>query len=120
MSFKDFIEHNRQKNSTTELVWAVIRADGYFVVSNHSTKASILKKYTALKADNVFTVYDLKKDGWKGREQRPVFIDAPCMATQDEDPLMGLSVKELLRRASAAPKQAEPAQATETAPDASE
>lgn len=105
MSVKDFIEHNRQKGSTTELVWAVIRADGYLVVPNHSSRQAIIKKYTALKPENVFTLYEFKKDAWRGREQRPVFIDASCMAVQDEDPLLSLPVKELLRRAKASTKE---------------
>lgn len=106
MSVKEFVEHNRQKVSTTELVWAVIRADGYLVVANHSTKAALLKKFTALKPENVFTTYELKGSSWKDREQRPVFVDASCMALQEEDPLMGLTVKELLRRAKATEKDA--------------
>ncbi len=100
---KQFIEANRQKGSTTELVWAVIRADGFLVVHNESSKQSILKKFTALKPENVFTMYEIRDGKWRGREARPVFIDVACAAQPLDDPMMGLSVKELIKRAKQTP-----------------
>ncbi len=96
---KEFIEANRQKGSTTELVWAVIRADGYLVVLNESSKQALIKKFTALRAENVFTLYEIRDGKWRGRETRPVFIDVSCSQQPLEDPIMGLSLKELVRRA---------------------
>ncbi len=106
MSVKDFIEANRQKGSTTELVWAAIRADGYLVMPNLSLKQSVLKRFTALKPENVFTLPEIEKGTWKGREQRPVFFDTSCLAAPGaEDPMLGLTVKELLKRAKATKKE---------------
>lgn len=110
MSFKDFIEANKQKSSTTELVWAVIRSDGYLVVWNSQVRQAVCKKFSGLKPENVFTSYEIRDGKWKGREVRPVFIDATCMCASHDDALMNLSVKELLRRAGATTTQQAPQQ----------
>lgn len=107
---KEFIEHNRPKGSIVELVWAVIRADGYLIVANPSSKQSVLKKFTSLKPENVFYVSEINRGVWKGREARPVFVDPLCFYSSpvSEDPIMGLSLKELVRRAKLATKQETP------------
>lgn len=98
--FNDFIDANRQKGSTTELVWAAVRADGYLVVWNERAKQAVLKQFTTLKEENVFTVSDIKNERWRGREARPVFVDAACFCVESpEDPIMAFTLREIIRRA---------------------
>ena len=102
--FKDFIDANRQSGSTTELVWATIRCDGYLVVGNLPIKKRLLEKFPALNADNVYTPGETKDPNgrWKGKPSKPVFFDTSALVAIPEPEgteLMGLTLREVLRRA---------------------
>jgi len=78
-NFTKFLDGNRQLGSTTRLVELAIGSGGYLVVDTVRMKQCLVKRHPRLDPDQIITLHDIKNGATEGREQRPIFVDAPVL-----------------------------------------
>lgn len=113
--FRAFIEANKQKNSTVELAWACVRANGYLVVGDGGSKKNVLRKVPSLQPESVMTMFELRDGKGVGLEIKPVFVDVSCFGGNvPQDAVMDMTLKQLIKLAkvSAANEETDTSEAT--------
>lgn len=78
-TFSQFIQANRQTGSTTSLAEAAIAHDAYLVVPKHAMRQSVLRRFPALRRDQVITMGELKMGILPAVSSKQVFVDPACL-----------------------------------------